>query len=91
MSTPGPCAFSDERDTQDTLPEEPRRERDIQDMPARSLETRNPTRPGGTLSGRAAAMGYPSRPDHSRASSSSILQPCSTDEERGEEVEGKRG
>jgi MYXO-CTERM domain-containing protein len=31
MSTPGLCAFSDERDTQDTSPEEPRRERDTQD------------------------------------------------------------
>jgi hypothetical protein len=89
MSTPGPCASSDERDTQDMSLEEPHRERDTQDTPTRSLEIRNPTHPGGTLSGRAAAMGYPSRPDRSRASSLSILQPCSTDEERVE-VEGKR-
>jgi hypothetical protein len=91
MSTPGPCTSSDERDMKDTSPEEPCRERDTQDTPARSLETRNPTRPGGTPSGCVAAMGCPSRPDRSRASSSSILQPYNTDEERGEEAEGKRG
>ena len=51
MSTPGPCASSDERDTQDILPEEPHREHDTQDTPARSLETRNPTHPGGTRRG----------------------------------------
>jgi hypothetical protein len=90
MSTPGPYASSDEHDTQDTSLEEPRQERDTQNKPARSLKIRNPTRPGGTLSGHAATMGCPSRPDSSRASSSSILQPYSTDKEQGE-VEGKQG
>jgi hypothetical protein len=46
MSTPEPCASSAERDMQDTSPEEPCRERDAQDTPARSLETQNPTHPG---------------------------------------------
>jgi hypothetical protein len=57
MSTPRPCASSDERDMQDTSPEEPHRE---QDTPVRSPETPNPTRPGGTPLGRAAAMCYSS-------------------------------
>jgi hypothetical protein len=91
MSTPGPCASNDERDTQDTLPEEARWERDKQDMPMRSLETLNPTHPGGALSGHAAAMGCSSWPNHSKELSSSILQPCSTDEEREKEVDRKRG
>ena len=56
MSTPEPCASSDERDTQDTSEEEPRQERNTQDTPARSIETRNPTCLGGTPSGSAAAM-----------------------------------
>ena len=51
MFTPGPCASSDERDTHDTSLEEPHRERDMQDTLARSLETRNPTCPGGTRRG----------------------------------------
>jgi hypothetical protein len=89
MSTPGPCASSDERDMQDTSLEEPRRKRDTQDTPARSLETRNSTRSGGTPSGRAATMGCSSWPGRSRASPSSIHRPCSADEERGE-VDGKR-
>ena len=46
-----PDASSDEGDTQDTSPKEHHRESDTQDTPTRSLETRNPTRPGGTLSG----------------------------------------
>jgi hypothetical protein len=54
-----PCAPGDERDTQDTSPEEPRRERDTQDTPVRSLETRNPTHPGGTLSGACGGYGLP--------------------------------
>ena len=91
MSIPGPCASSDERDTQDTSLEEPHRERDTQDTPVRSLETRNPTRPGGTPSGRAAAMGCSSQPGRSRASLSSIHCPCCADEERGEEIDRKRG
>jgi len=70
MFAPRPYASNDERDTQDTSPEEPHREHNTQDMPARSLETRNPTRPGETPSGRAAAMGCPSRPDRFRASPS---------------------
>ena len=41
----------DERDAQDTSQGESRRERDMQDTPTRSLETRNPARPGGALSG----------------------------------------
>ena len=49
MSTPEPCASSNERDTQDISREETRWERDTQDTLARSLETRNPTRPGGRV------------------------------------------
>jgi hypothetical protein len=63
-----PCGPDDERDTQDISPEEPRRERDMQDTPARSLETRNTTRLGGSRQG--AAMGCPSQPHRSRASPS---------------------
>jgi hypothetical protein len=85
MSTPRPYASSDERDMQDTSLEELRRERDTQDTPVRSLETRNPTCQGGTPLGHAAAMGCSSRPGCSRASSSLIHRPCSTDEEREEE------
>jgi hypothetical protein len=53
------CAPGDERDAQDTSQGESRRERDTQDTPARALETRHPTLPGGTPSGRTAAMGCP--------------------------------
>jgi hypothetical protein len=82
MSAHGPGAFNDDHDTQNTSPDEPRREHDTQDTPTRSLETRNPTRPpGGTPSGHAAAMGCPSGPGRSRVSSSSIHQPCNGDEE----------
>ena len=44
-------ASNNERDTQDKSPEEPRQEHDTQDTPMKSLETQNPTCPGGTLSG----------------------------------------
>jgi len=88
MFTPKPYASSDERDTQDTSPEEPRQERDMQDTPVRSLETRNATRLEGTLSRHVVAIGCSSQPGRSRASSSSIHRPCSVDEERGE-IEGE--
>jgi hypothetical protein len=48
MSTPGPCASTDERDTQDTSLEEPRREHDTQ---RHADEVWNPTRLGGTRRG----------------------------------------
>jgi hypothetical protein len=77
--TPRECPHSDllppECDMQDTSPEEPHWERDTQDTPTMSLGTQNPTRPGGTQAGCAAAMGCPSRPDHSRASPLSIHHP----------------
>jgi hypothetical protein len=88
MSTPKPYASNNERGIQDTTPEEPRQEHDMQDMPVRSLETRNRTRLRGTLSGRAVAMGCSSRPGRSRALPSSIHHPCSANKERGE-VHGK--
>jgi hypothetical protein len=53
------CVPGDERDAQDTSQGESHRERDTQDTLARALETRHPTLPGGTLSGRMAAMGCP--------------------------------
>jgi hypothetical protein len=40
--------LGNERNTQDMSPEEPRRQRDMEDTPTKSLETRNPTRPRGT-------------------------------------------
>ena len=40
-------ASNNERDTQDKSPEEPRQEHDTQDTPMKSLETQNPTCPGG--------------------------------------------
>ena len=72
-----PCASGVERDSQDTS-EEPHWKHDTQD-----------THPGETPSGRAVAMGYPSQPDRSRVSLSSIHQTCNGYEER-EEVDGER-
>ena len=84
-------ASNNERDTQDKSPEEPRQEHDTQDTPMKSLETQNPTCPGGPYWGVCVvAMGCPSQLDRSRASSSSIHRPCSKDEERGEVIDGKR-
>jgi hypothetical protein len=73
-----PLAMSAIHRTRRRSSEEPRWEHDMQDTPARSFETRNPTRPGGTPSGRAAAMGCPSRPNRSRASPSLKQRSLST-------------
>ena len=53
------CTPGVERDTQETSPEEAGRKRDTQDNPASAFGTRNPTRPGGTPSGRTAVMSCP--------------------------------
>ena len=53
------CTLSVEHDTQEMSPKEARRKRDTQDNPAGAFETRHPTRPGETPSGRTAAMGCP--------------------------------
>ena len=53
------CTSGIERDTQDTAPEETRRNHDTQDNSSSAFETRNPTRPGWNPSGRAVAMGCP--------------------------------
>jgi hypothetical protein len=51
------CAPGGERDAQDMSQGESRQERNMQDTPARALETRHPTLLGGTPSGRTAVMG----------------------------------
>ena len=53
------CTSGIERDTQDTVPEETQRKRDTQDNSPSAFETQNPTRPGWSPSGCAAAMGCP--------------------------------
>jgi hypothetical protein len=65
-------------------PEDSRRELDTQGTPPMwSLETQNQTWPGGTPSRHVTVIGFPSQPDCSRLSSSSLIHwPCNNNKER---------